>query len=128
MDSRNRADPDTLPWRVTFVNTMGEEKDYAAFRYEGSYQEYLAMCWQVTFKDIVRHLVDRARRSTITIEVGGVEGDVIEAEGALPYDQLLAAFKEGIKQIEELKHHEHWWSRDESIPSYCMICGKPGDI
>lgn len=128
MDPRRNANPDTLPYRVTFINAAKQEKVLAAFRLETYYKEFLARCNSARPADVVRSLVDDARESTSTMELAGAEEEYVSFVGAIPYDELLRALQEGIAQVEMLKNHRHEWAGSENGPSYCSICGHPGDI
>ncbi len=129
MDSRHKEDPDTLPWKVSFQNATGQDKTLAAFRLESSYLQFLARCYQATAADVLKDLAERARRSTVTIEEAGIEGDVLQEKGRLPYDKLLVALKEAIVEVEMLKAHQHEYVVPENgSMSYCRICTRSGDI
>ncbi|SRR6266487_4369564 len=128
--NRKNENPDTLPWKVFFPDIpTGRDKVLAAFRLEDSYRDFIGMCHHATTQDVIKHLVERARRETVGIEVAGAEEDVLQEGDLLPYDELLMAFKEGMMEVEQLKSHEHEYTvpEDRSM-SYCRICLRPGDI
>lgn len=129
MDIRNREDPDTLPFKVTFITPYSGEKVLAAFRLETTYRDFLAKCHEVTVSDVVESLVEDARQSTINIELAGVEDDAIAVNGLLPYNEAIQAFEKGIQELKALKGHCHEWvTREDNGASYCCTCGMPGDI
>ena len=105
-------------------------KVLAAFRVKRDFDRFCARVLGARFADVVNDLVDEARHATISTELAGVEAEVVEERGMLPYDELIAALQEGIRAAEELKNHRHEWviPEDGRSSSYCMICMAPGDI
>ncbi len=120
---------ETLPYQVTYLNHEGKDTILAAFQHERAYLDFLGLCHQASYADILHHLVEGARQSAIGIELGELESDVLAEGGQLPYDELLAALKEAIAEVEMLKTHEHEYVvPDDGGMTYCRICTRSGDI
>ncbi len=130
MDARRNKDPETLPWKVSFQDHHQQDKVLAAFRLETSYRDFLAMCYQATVADSIKHLVERACRQTVAIEEAGIEGDVLQEGGKLPYDELLDALRTAMAEVEALKSHRHEYvvPQDATGMIACRICTRSGDI
>lgn len=125
---RRAAILEALPYQVTYTDHAGADTILAAFQHEQAYLNFLGLCYQAGYGDILHHLVEGARQSTIGIELGGIGGDILSEGGQLPYDDLLAALEEARAELLSLKNHQHDWAHPEDSPSYCRVCHMPGDI
>jgi hypothetical protein len=119
---------ETLPYQVTYLNHDGKTTILAAFQHERAYLDFLGLCYQASYTDMLQHLVKGARQSTIGIELGGLEGEVLGNGRQLPYDELLEAIEKARAEVLILKNHQHDWAYPEDSSSYCRICKMPGDI
>ena len=86
----------------------------------------------LSYSEQIASMIQDAARTEETHSLAGITpADLADDDGVVPlvgYEELEAALREGLAELQRMRSHQHVWDygETESDPVVCSICGADG--